>query len=643
WAREEDYHWYSGSSTHQEWVDGGSTLGKKGTGSEAKRAAPEGSTLGKKGAGSEAERAAPEGSRARIGPVKAPKTLAEVGNVDTIRWLCNEPWKSYVDSTAFPDASVALARDCCIWNPHTGKCPGCGSCNLTVLSKMSIPKEIVCLPYCYSAVTPRITCGSCRRSFYGWDIDYLATLPLAVQIRCPFIAGKGRGMDQSVIALFRSSLMSNGSISRTVSFINSQLRAECLLRKEAVARRWQSSLASPFLTAPPSTKGESFTPRVDAWDIGYKFVVSILLKDHFLNAPFYRRELAALAPGRTVSIDFQRQVSKKCIDGKVTSQALTVMSESNLTMGVFVTPTTSLAHVGGALMEVCGRNERMGLSAVEVVFTDCACCGKGALTNILGPERPLRVRALTRSSKEEWKRGQLRRSSESPDPVSPSSATPCASRLNCQLARVELREDLCEYIDTEGTFRPERLADMGQKWGLDRETVLSNVAFARAYNSDHQQQLLLDAASVMSASRYALVVVDSVTNLLRSEFQGRGELAERQQILGRLLRMLQRIADEYGVAVVLTNQVVANVDPGPSMFTNPANATKPIGGNILAHSSQTRLQLRKGQASEKRILKVYDSPCLPESECAFSITANGLTEYVKPQRDNYDQDKKGFK
>ncbi|KAF4752651.1 hypothetical protein FOZ63_015321, partial [Perkinsus olseni] len=212
----------------------------------------------------------------------------------------------------------------------------------------------------------------------------------AVQIRCPFIAGKGRGMDQSVIALFRSSLMSNGSISRTVSFINSQLRAECLLRKEAVARRWQSSLASPFLTAPPSTKGESFTPRVDAWDIGYKFVVSILLKDHFLNAPFYRRELAALAPGRTVSIDFQRQVSKKCIDGKVTSQALTVMSESNLTMGVFVTPTTSLAHVGGALMEVCGRNERMGLSAVEVVFTDCACCGKGALTNILGPERPLR-------------------------------------------------------------------------------------------------------------------------------------------------------------------------------------------------------------------------------------------------------------
>ncbi|KAF4669796.1 recombinase rad51 [Perkinsus olseni] len=307
------------------------------------------------------------------------------------------------------------------------------------------------------------------------------------------------------------------------------------------------------------------------------------------------------------------------------------------------------------------------------------------------------------------------------------------------------------YIDTEGTFRPERLADMGQKWGLDRETVLSNVAFARAYNSDHQQQLLLDAASVMSASRcrYALVVVDSVTNLLRSEFQGRGELAERQQILGRLLRMLQRIADEYGVAVVLTNQVVANVDPGPSMFTNPANATKPIGGNILAHSSQTRLQLRKGQASEKRkaelwqvgdayrypmyvsgkaenvktavkprsifsaaesfwhlnaeagcncqifavlgcsgirayavehetsmfriasrsrewgalsshdvsdwsgaqsvyltcimILKVYDSPCLPESECAFSITANGLAEYIKPQRDNYDQDKKGFK
>ncbi|KAF4648406.1 recombinase rad51 [Perkinsus chesapeaki] len=150
----------------------------------------------------------------------------------------------------------------------------------------------------------------------------------------------------------------------------------------------------------------------------------------------------------------------------------------------------------------------------------------------------------------------------------------------------------------------------------DKETVLSNVVYARAYNSDHQQQLLLDAASVMCASRYALVVVDSVTNLLRSEFQGRGELAERQQLLGRLLRMLQRMADEYGVAVVITNQVVANVDPG-----------------------------ERSPYRRFTIIRVYDSPCLPEAECAFSITANGLADYVKPQKDNnnHDHDKKGYR
>ena len=179
----------------------------------------------------------------------------------------------------------------------------------------------------------------------------------------------------------------------------------------------------------------------------------------------------------------------------------------------------------------------------------------------------------------------------------------------------------CLYIDTEGTFRPERLVACAQRFGLNPDEVLDNVAYARAYNSDHQSALLTQASAMMSESRYALLIVDSATALYRTDFSGRGELSARQMHLARFLRTLLRLADEFGVAVVISNQVVATVDGAASMFN--ADPKKPIGGNIMAHASTTRLYLRKGRG-EQRICKIYDSPCLPEAEAVFSINADGI-------------------
>ena len=153
------------------------------------------------------------------------------------------------------------------------------------------------------------------------------------------------------------------------------------------------------------------------------------------------------------------------------------------------------------------------------------------------------------------------------------------------------------YIDTEGTFRPERLSQISQRFGLDPNDVMDNVAYARAYNSEHQMQLLMQAGALMSESRFALVIVDSATALFRTDYTvdsatalfrtdytGRGELSTRQQNLAQFLRGLQKLADEFGVAVVVTNQVVANPDTG--VFAK--DPLKPIGGNIMAHASTTR-------------------------------------------------------
>ncbi|KAH0854636.1 hypothetical protein HID58_051011 [Brassica napus] len=181
------------------------------------------------------------------------------------------------------------------------------------------------------------------------------------------------------------------------------------------------------------------------------------------------------------------------------------------------------------------------------------------------------------------------------------------------------------YIDAEGTFRPQRLLQIADRFGLNGADVLENVAYARAYNTDHQSRLLLEAASMMVETRcveFALMIVDSATALYRTDFSGRGELSARQMHLAKFLRSLQKLADEFGVAVVITNQVVAQVD-GSALFAGPQ--FKPIGGNIMAHATTTRLALRKGRA-EERICKVISSPCLPEAEARFQISTEGVTD-----------------
>ncbi|KAB2569602.1 DNA repair protein rhp51 [Lasiodiplodia theobromae] len=183
-------------------------------------------------------------------------------------------------------------------------------------------------------------------------------------------------------------------------------------------------------------------------------------------------------------------------------------------------------------------------------------------------------------------------------------------------------EGKCLYIDTEGTFRPVRLLAVANRYGLSGEEVLDNVAYARAYNSDHQLSLLQQASQMMTETRFSLLIVDSATSLYRTDFAGRGELSARQVHLAKFMRTLQRLADEFGIAVVITNQVVAQVDGGPSAMFNP-DPKKPIGGNIIAHASTTRLSLRKGRG-ETRLCKIYDSPCLPESDCMFAINEDGI-------------------
>jgi len=176
------------------------------------------------------------------------------------------------------------------------------------------------------------------------------------------------------------------------------------------------------------------------------------------------------------------------------------------------------------------------------------------------------------------------------------------------------------FIDTEGTFRPERIKQIAEGVGAQSDKVLKNILVARAFNSDHQI-LLLDKIGEMikEGEPIKLVVVDSLTAHFRAEFSGRGQLADRQQKLNKYLHSLMKLAEQHNLAVYVTNQVMAN--PG-MMFGDP---TTPIGGHIVGHSSTYRMYLRRGKAGS-RVAKMIDSPNLPDNEAQFFVTLAGVRD-----------------
>ena len=174
-------------------------------------------------------------------------------------------------------------------------------------------------------------------------------------------------------------------------------------------------------------------------------------------------------------------------------------------------------------------------------------------------------------------------------------------------------------IDTENTFRPERIEQMSLALNLDPKEVLKKIHVARAYNSSHQMLLVEKAFETAKEYPIRLIAVDSLTAHFRVEYTGRGALAERQQMLNRHMHDLLRFADIYNAVVAATNQVSAR----PDVFFGDPN--QPIGGNIVGHTATFRISLRRSKG-DKRIARLIDSPSLPEGEVVIVINSEGVRD-----------------
>ncbi len=183
------------------------------------------------------------------------------------------------------------------------------------------------------------------------------------------------------------------------------------------------------------------------------------------------------------------------------------------------------------------------------------------------------------------------------------------------------------YIDTENTFRIERIAQMAKAVGLDPDQAAERIIYAEAYNSDHQILLLEKADKVIKENNVRLIIIDSLTSHFRSEYVGRQNLPERQQKLNKHMHKLLRLARAFNAAAVVTNQVMARPD---EFFS--AMAVLPVGGHVVGHTSHTRIYLRKAAGKNVRIARLVSSPYLPEGEAIFKITENGVEDLEEGER-----------
>jgi len=174
-------------------------------------------------------------------------------------------------------------------------------------------------------------------------------------------------------------------------------------------------------------------------------------------------------------------------------------------------------------------------------------------------------------------------------------------------------------IDTENTFRPERISQIARAMDVDPIEALHKIHVARAFNSSHQMLLVEKAVEMSHTIPVRLLIVDSLTAHFRAEYVGRGALAERQQLLNKHLHDLLRFGDLTNSVVAVTNQVSAKPD---AFFGDP---TRPIGGHIVGHAATYRLYLRKSKGG-KRIARLIDSPNLPEAEAVFTVSEEGIRD-----------------
>jgi DNA repair protein RadA len=174
----------------------------------------------------------------------------------------------------------------------------------------------------------------------------------------------------------------------------------------------------------------------------------------------------------------------------------------------------------------------------------------------------------------------------------------------CVTANMSDEDSGIIYVDTENSFRAERVHQIAESRGLDPEEIMKKINVCKIYHSSHLEAVIRTLAKYIEKYKARLVIIDSIISLHRAEFAGRETLVKRQQRLNAILHKLRRLAEVYNIAMVYTNQVQAQ--PSDTFLSIGFDSMMAAGGNIMGHASTYRIFLRK--IGHNRIATMFDSP-----------------------------------
>ena len=171
------------------------------------------------------------------------------------------------------------------------------------------------------------------------------------------------------------------------------------------------------------------------------------------------------------------------------------------------------------------------------------------------------------------------------------------------------------YIDTEGGISIDRIKQIS---GEDFSKVANNIIVFEPTNFLEQNDTIksIDVWLRKNHDDVDLIIVDSAVALYRVDDMKSSRLNKE---LGKQMGILSKIARQYDVAVILTNQIYSSYDDEGN---NDINA---VGGTILQYWSKAIIQLERGDDINQRIATLKRHRSIPEGKQAiFSITSRGI-------------------
>jgi len=195
------------------------------------------------------------------------------------------------------------------------------------------------------------------------------------------------------------------------------------------------------------------------------------------------------------------------------------------------------------------------------------------------------------------------------------------------------------FFDTEESFKDIRVSQIAMARGFDDQSILGRTIYTPVWHTQHFQMMIDEADILIKGRNVKLILIDSLTATLRAEYVGRETLWHRQQLLNKILRTLLNYARAFNLAVVVTNQVVA--DPSAIFTHDPVKRDVPVGGHILAHNAETRIYMRQSAKPTVGIARLIDSSWLPPGECTYKINVKGIDNVEEEKESESEETEEG--